>query len=367
MLGRFLLYIWLAIIYSDNSLVYALQCKGQNNEDLDWYVIYKLPKQTSKSNAHIKEGLGYVYMTSKNYTEWTWSEVSINDSNSMVGHSLKGLFEKKNEKAYILYNDEAPNGKTSGSKGHTKGVVLADSISGLWLIHSVPHFPYSSDHYEYPTTGQHYGQSFLCISLNLKQINNVGKQLQYNEPFIFSEYVPTSLSDTLPDIVRAANNETINASPYYNIETIISLAGIKITSFAKSAKFGKDLYSNLVNSELTSNLYVETWPNEANRLPSDCTNKYQVDNIKIIQMSNPSVSFKATVDHSKWAVSTPSDLNQWVCIGDINRAQKQTERGGGTTCLNNEKLSGVYQKIISSVEPCSNKYYYDINDIYNFL
>lgn len=59
---------------------------------------------------------------------------------------------------------------------------MADTNEGFWLIHSVPHFPYSLEHYVYPKTGVHYGQSFMCISLNLKDLNSVGKS---KETFYF--------------------------------------------------------------------------------------------------------------------------------------------------------------------------------------
>lgn len=52
---------------------------------------------------------------------------------------------------------------------------MSDTNEGFWLIHSVPHFPYSLEHYMYPKTGVHFGQSFMCISLNLKDLNSVGK------------------------------------------------------------------------------------------------------------------------------------------------------------------------------------------------
>lgn len=99
--------------------------------------------------------------------------------------------------------------------------------------------------------------------------------MQYNEPHIYAQNIPEALSKSLPDISKAAHNQTINYSPWYNVENITSISGTKFVSFAKSGKFHKDLYASLVNSELESDLYVETWPNEPNRLPSECDQKFQ--------------------------------------------------------------------------------------------
>lgn len=78
-----------------------------------------------------------------------------------------------------MYNDQPPQGDKSSSKGHTKGVVVANQSEGFWLIHSVPHFPFSQTGYVYPKTGTHFGQSLLCITLNLDQLNNVGTLFFY--------------------------------------------------------------------------------------------------------------------------------------------------------------------------------------------
>lgn len=78
---------------------------------------------------------------------------------------------------YILYNDQDPDGKTVETGGHTKGVVIAGSTGGFWLVHSVPHFPPSPSKkwYSYPHTGRKNGQSFLCVTTSSDHIDVVGK------------------------------------------------------------------------------------------------------------------------------------------------------------------------------------------------
>lgn len=78
--------------------------------------------------------------------------------------------------ARLLYNDEPPHDNTTMTLGHTKGVVVGDSVSGFWLVHSVPHYPPESGNnaYAYPKTGTVYGQSFLCITMLPKDLQIIG-------------------------------------------------------------------------------------------------------------------------------------------------------------------------------------------------
>ncbi|PSN49987.1 hypothetical protein C0J52_08765 [Blattella germanica] len=143
-----------------------LQCRDEDNNPVDWYVLYKLPRTKQSSHNLIKKGLAYAYITSQNVSKgWILSEKSINDSQSMPDPLL-----------WIQYNDQPPQGATTSQLGHTKGVLMTNESGGFWLVHSVPHFPPSPNStmlYSYPLTGTHYGQSFLCISLNSSQIDLV--------------------------------------------------------------------------------------------------------------------------------------------------------------------------------------------------
>lgn len=149
--------------------------------------------------------------------------------------------------------------------------MVADEHSGFWLIHSVPRYPDYSITYTYPLSGRHYGQSFLCISVDSTQIDKIGKQLIYNEPDIYLN-LTEKLSDLYPLLRSAVAGKRIKQPPYWNEETILSSRGTEFKSFAKSRRFQKELYEDWVAQTLNTNLFVETWRHGTGLIPSNCPN-----------------------------------------------------------------------------------------------
>ncbi|KAI8432231.1 hypothetical protein MSG28_004680 [Choristoneura fumiferana] len=273
--------------------------------------------------------------------------------------------------------------KTRVENGHTKGVILGDKFTSLWLVHSVPRFPpipdgssseeYLSDKqkahlhgmnvsgYDYPTTGMKYGQSFLCVSVQTSTLNQIATQLKYNEPLILYSNIPQEYENELPNLVDVVHNKTIDASPWYHIESFETLVGRKFLSFAKSAMFNDDLYSGLVAEVLQSDLLVESWTNGPGTLDSECNRNFQVRNIERLKFPIAKMSFTSHNDHSKWAVAVAHKMHNsqdtkvadyWVCVGDINRALPQESRGGGTVCTSGPILWGNFAHLIESVQTC---------------
>lgn len=193
----------------------------------------------------------------------------ISASDSIPAITLDPLFAD-NSLITIGYNDEFPNGTTVFTGGHTKGVIVADGATGIWLIHSVPKFP-TIPGYAYPTSGTHYGQSFLCLSLSNEQMQKVGEQLIFNEPNIYYSRLPRVLSGRYPNLELAIEGKRRNISPYNNVVELETLAGKVFKSFAKSGKFEQDLYEDFVASSLDSNLLVESWRNGAGNMVSNCS------------------------------------------------------------------------------------------------
>ena len=85
-----------------------------------------------------------------------------------------------------------------------------------------------------------------------------------------------------------------------------SQKGLTFTSFAKTEKFGKDLYADYVAPSLNMNLMVETWPNGPGKMNSSCDKPWKVLNIDHLDFKadvKPLIDFKTKKDHSKWAIS----------------------------------------------------------------
>jgi deoxyribonuclease-2 len=190
---KFLLKI--SVIFHLSTVVFGIAdqigCRDEDGNLVDWFYIYKLPKIEGKSET----GLKYLFVTSSS-SEWTMSQKLMNDSSSMVGKTFEEIYrDRKDNKIKLLYNDEPPTGTADEVRGHTKGVVVANDISGFWMIHSVPKFPSEIEKgaYDFPESGRTCGQSSLCISMTGDQIWKVGKQLQFNEPHFYSFHVPDNL------------------------------------------------------------------------------------------------------------------------------------------------------------------------------
>ncbi|XP_065159044.1 plancitoxin-1 [Atheta coriaria] len=329
----------------------------ENNNPVDWYILYKIPhiKKGAPSEL-IKNGFAYMYLTSDNDENWTLSNINIMDNEkSFLATTLAPVYQSENDNniAHIFYNDEKPSGGNKGTKGHTKGALATDQKGGFWLIHSTPAFPPSvNDNYSYPLSGTVYGQSILCISLDTLNLNNAALQLFYDQPQVYSSNFPSDLMLYYPNMKRIIDHESIDSPPWFMIQSLKTLKEQEFVSFAKTKDFSKELYEDLVAPGLNSSLEVESWLNGPGKLASNCSKHFSVKNIEEITLKEADVSFSSSLDHSKWAVSSETNQN-WICIGDINRAEHQKKRGGGTTCINNPQIAHLYKQAAVTIENCN--------------
>lgn len=338
------------------------QCRDQENQDVDWFIFYKIGRIKGSNNELIRNGSGFLYMDS-NTRKWSLSVIGIDSPKQPIGHTLQQYYEAKNkpEVFSIMYNDEFPypsNGTWSNTAGHTKGVVVFGENGGFWLIHSVPKFP-RNDTYEYPHSARHYGQMGLCISMPYSQLGEIAIQLYYSHLFIYSKNLPVSVASDVPLLVKVLSGHYQKDAPYISRAVIDSTAGRKFVHFAKTGTFNKDLYFDLVAPGIKSSLETETWQHasrESKNLGSWCRkySPYKVLDVKRITLPY-NISFLNMLDHSKFAVATLDERQvpvPWICIGDINRQEHQLVRAGGTMCFMDVEVHAVYSAMVSDYWPC---------------
>ncbi|OZC10179.1 hypothetical protein X798_02769 [Onchocerca flexuosa] len=341
----------------------SFQCRDQENRDVDWFIFYKIGRIKKSTVKSIRDGSAFLYMD-VNDQKWSLSAVDIDNPNQAIGYTLQQYYDVTNnpEVFSIMYNDEFPypnNDTLSGSSGHTKGVVVFGKSNGFWLIHSVPKFP-RNDTYEYPVTGLHYGQMGLCLSMSYSQLHKIAIQLYYNHLFIYSQRLPAQMAENVPILVKVMSKKYQHTAPYVSRVVIYSTAGREFVHFAKTGAFDKgNLYFDLVAPAIKSSLKTETWQHETPRnknLHSWCRNYSPFKVLDVKKVILPfNISFPNALDHSKFAVAT-FDAHKipvpWICIGDINRQERQLLRAGGTMCFANSEVHAIYTSMVSNYWPC---------------
>uniref|UniRef100_A0A0X3NRF7 Deoxyribonuclease-2-alpha n=1 Tax=Schistocephalus solidus TaxID=70667 RepID=A0A0X3NRF7_SCHSO len=316
------------------------------------FIAYKFP-----------HGFSYAYISPTSLS-WSRSHYRIN-SEGAIRFSFDQVFNNsKNSLVYGMYNDEKPSpqrltGKESNGPwwGHMKGIfAFPENKSGFWMIHSVPKLSEKFDAFQFPPTARHYAQHFLCLSLSFDTLGDIANQLLIARPLIQSFNLPDSVASRFPALQLVLENKGAHNASTNKSVNLTTLGGeLQLLHFSKSNKFGQDLYKNWIALELNSSLIAECWRHDRNDLPSDCSGDFWVRNALHLKWpSSAEASFNSTVDHSKWAVTDRQvdDRRQWICLGDINRAESQFHRGGGAMCINNSTLWKLFYDIIHVVENC---------------
>jgi len=334
-------------------------CRNERGDPVDWFIVYKLPRQNVTSDEPRKKGLAYLYMDQSTAGQWKRSNATIDQNRQTVAYTLKQFYANaKNDSVFrLLYNDELPQGNVSYSKGHTKGALVFDGTSGFWMIHSVPKFPPKND-YGYPPTGAKYGQTFFCVTFPYSMLGEVGNQLLLNEPYIYDWSLPAAMARDNEVLQKVIKGQPPKTAPFFRKTSLTSLGGVAMTSFAKHKKWSEELYTDLVAPTLQKVLYTETWQNGGGDIGSNCTAAYKVYNIANLTLETK-ISFSNHDDHSKWAVSDKVNVSSqsgfWICVGDINRQKTQYTRSGGTMCMQNEDVWKTFRFSIQNYQKCPNK------------
>jgi len=324
----------------------ALDEKGQ---PVDWWFIYKVPQLAKGSATDEASGYEYIYYdaaidanTDPRKRNVVVSPFTLNSGKGALNLSLDSVFKNFKKPpattGWILYNDEMPadvNKKDDAHKGHTKGVLAFDTASktAYWLLHSWPKFidPQATKD---PTPK--YGQTYMCISLDLDTARKIATQMaNHQEPQIYFSNT-ANLPHTDPLYVLT---QPLTATPAAEHDTIElkSKGGVSFKVIAKNKEWNDDFWNDLVGPTLGDDMDDETWIRGPIPPIADSDGIHKTFDIKYINLGPMGLhwAWPETHDHAKWGITLH---DPWVCVGDINRMISQRKRGGGTIAFQNQVL-----------------------------
>ncbi len=323
----------------------------ENGKPVDWWFIYKVPQLSRGANSDSATGYEYVYYD-PNLSKVEKSPNVLNQGKGALNLTLNSVF--KNPAAttgWVLYNDEFPDSikdSDNGNLGHTKGVIAFDTASktAFWLLHSWPKF---SDPGATEDPTPKYGQTYLCVSLDIETARKIATQMaDHQEP---QTYLPRQANlpktDPLFILTQPLNPKPPAEADVLNVET---RGGMSFKVIAKNRQWNKDFWNDLVGPTLKADMDVETWIRGDVPPMADSDGIHKTFDVKFINLSPLGAHWvwPETHDHAKWGITLHSD---WVCVGDINRMISQRKRGGGTIAFQNETLWKALSKTSLVVAP----------------
>jgi deoxyribonuclease II len=325
-----------------------LSAISDSGRPVDWWFIYKLPRDAKSPKAGSKTkpstGYEYLYFDAESKTPLALSSKLLSDETSALSSTMKQLYPMTRNPdktlGWVLYNDERCDNKAdNGSLGHTKGVLAFDTAknSALWMLHSTPRFALTTGP-GFPQDERIYGQTFLCITLaDGKTAENLAQQMCHQqEPQVYDSHTPAGMAPDTP-IHQLTGRVSPSETDPPGVVEFSSKGGQHFRSIAKNRHWGKDFWNDLVGPTLKADLSVETWRRGTLAGTKDSDKVHDVTDILYIDLEPLGVDYEwhYTQDHAKWAVSQEPD---WVCVADINRDTSQEKRGGGTIAFQNRLL-----------------------------
>ncbi|KAL1427238.1 hypothetical protein MTO96_017532 [Rhipicephalus appendiculatus] len=327
------------------------RCKDQDGQDVDWFIIYKLPRmQTYEQNSFTPEGGEFAYIDSRTSKEplryWPLSAQDLYKPQNPVALTLAPLYENTTRKdiLYFVYNDQPPPIYSGTRNGHCKGVVLFDDNVGVWLLHSVPGFVQGTAEWTVQLSGHGCGER--------PDIHRDCCGTEYAN--VYARQVPQAMKDKYPEVALLAKDSFVRAlDQKLYIANLTSDGGLALRAYAKRATLDDDLYSGVLANDLKDDLAVQSWRNGAGgKLPPACNSSYTVVNIDAVLLrfdANTSVTFNTTEDHSKWAITIDRDV---FCFASMNRMESQETRGGEALCFSNGVVQALFRRSAIVNEEC---------------
>ena len=335
----------------------SLGCMSENGDPVDGWTI-------------LKKNSGYQYFIyNAATTSFELSSYELNQvTDGAIMRTLAPLYDVSlnSSYAYLFYNDNPPVTGANSYYAHAKGILASDANSGFWMVHSMPNWPYAPSGSEGANdpgiiSDDTYAQSYRCVSAGISEINTIAGGLRIDDPKIYGGIIPTALAPYLDQLQLLLDGEQ-NSDDLSEMITFASSAGTTYYQAAKSKKWDKDLWDDMIAPYFQTPMNVETWvKGSGGRQSSICNNSdarntttkeqpYNIYQVSVVNMPNGD-SWTVLQDHSKYGFSVQSE-DTTTCVGDINRMCSQERRGGGALCLADAGLHKAFQAIAYDVEAC---------------
>ena len=195
-----------------------------------------------------------------------------------------------------------------------------------------------------------YGQTFLCLSLDLATASAIAAQMaNHQEPQVYLPRTPATL-DPGDALFRLTQTLDPNATGDSDVIDCRTRGGLAFKVIAKNRRWGKDFWNDLVGPTLGADMNDETWIRGKIPPTLDSDGIHKTFDVKYIDLSPLGIpwAWPETHDHAKWGITVDSD---WVCVGDINRMMSQERRGGGTVAFQDPRLWAALSKTDLLVAP----------------
>ena len=111
--------------------------------------------------------------------------------------------------------------------------------------------------YNFPDDELIYGQSFLCLTLDITQLEIVASQLMIAHPQIYESRVPAAVAAKAPSIAKLVNG--VHGDFDSNVAEIKTLLGLPFKTYYKDKAWNSDLYGKWVAPTIKCNMIAETW------------------------------------------------------------------------------------------------------------
>ena len=320
-------------------------CLNPSGQEVDWYAIFFMPASISSDNE-----IHYGYFD-PNFSSLQYYKYDINTFPPT--HITRYTLGDETDFNYFFWNDDktvkdGPSSSAANSKAHAKGTLVYNSISGAFLLHSLPRFPTRTSENivleELPNNTGLYGQTFLCISVDKETAEIIAKLINCINVCI-NKSVNFDRVNSTPNkwIQKLISNKMDSSCEIEHITKIKSLSGIEFTFYGKNYKNKIIPYDTTMREVYQDHFYVRSWSR-----PSLAPAQYDTYNlVNVLEVKYDSYEYEVNKEHSKWGITHKKNI---VCFADLNHTESQKERGGNIVCFENEKLHSIMKSAIKSID-----------------